>query len=110
MARVKSSVCTVSNNCDSNAPMEGVAMSSTQRSFAHETRPSAVISAIAAGADAYITGEVSEPQVHLARETGVAFLACGHHATERYGAPAVATHVAAHFGLEHRFIEIGNPA
>ena len=66
--------------------------------------------AIAAGADAYITGEVSEPQVHLARETGVAFLACGHHATERYGAPAVAARVAAHFGLEHRFIEIGNPA
>ncbi|WP_425257852.1 Nif3-like dinuclear metal center hexameric protein [Rubrivivax sp. RP6-9] len=66
--------------------------------------------AIAAGADAYITGEVSEPQVHLARETGVAYLACGHHATERYGAPAVAAHVAAHFGLEHRFVEIGNPA
>ena len=66
--------------------------------------------AIAAGADAFITGEVSEPQAHLARETGVAFLACGHHATERYGAPAVAAHVAAHFGLEHRFIEIDNPA
>ena len=46
--------------------------------------------AIAAGADAFLTGEISEPQAHLARETGVAFLACGHHATERYGAPAVA--------------------
>jgi dinuclear metal center YbgI/SA1388 family protein len=66
--------------------------------------------AIAAGADAFITGEVSEPQAHLARETGVAFLACGHHATERFGAPAVAAHVAAQFGLEHRFIEIPNPA
>ncbi len=66
--------------------------------------------AIAAGADAYITGEISEPQAHLARETGVAFLACGHHATERYGAPAVAAHVAAHFGIEHGFIEIPNPA
>ena len=66
--------------------------------------------AIAAGADAFITGEVSEPQAHLARETGVAFLACGHHATERYGAPAVAEQVARHFGLEHRFIEIENPA
>ena len=39
--------------------------------------------AIAAGADAFLTGEISEPQAHLARETGVAFLACGHHATER---------------------------
>jgi len=66
--------------------------------------------AIAAGADAFITGEVSEPQAHLARETGVAFLACGHHATERYGAPAVAAHLAERFGLEHRFIEIPNPA
>jgi dinuclear metal center YbgI/SA1388 family protein len=66
--------------------------------------------AIAAGADAFITGEISEPQAHLACETGVAFLACGHHATERYGAPALAAHVAERFGLAHRFIEIDNPA
>jgi dinuclear metal center YbgI/SA1388 family protein len=66
--------------------------------------------AIAAGADAFITGEISEPQAHLAKETGVAFLACGHHATERYGAPAVATHVAAQLGLSHEFIDIDNPA
>jgi dinuclear metal center YbgI/SA1388 family protein len=66
--------------------------------------------AIAAGADAFLTGEISEPQAHLARETGVAFLACGHHASERYGAPAVAAHVAARFGLEHRFIDVDNPA
>ena len=66
--------------------------------------------AIAAGVDAFLTGEVSEPQAHLARETGVAFLACGHHATECFGAPAVAAHVAGLFGIEHRFIEINNPA
>ncbi len=66
--------------------------------------------AIAAGADAFLTGEISEPQAHLARETGVAFIACGHHATERYGAPAVAAHVAMQCGLEHRFIDIENPA
>ncbi|MCW5636815.1 MAG: Nif3-like dinuclear metal center hexameric protein [Rubrivivax sp.] len=66
--------------------------------------------AIAAGADAFITGEISEPQAHLARETGVAFLACGHHATERYGAAALGEHLAARFGLEHRFIDIPNPA
>ncbi|MGI9151170.1 MAG: Nif3-like dinuclear metal center hexameric protein [Limnohabitans sp.] len=67
-------------------------------------------SAIAEGVDAFITGEISEPQAHLARETGVAFLACGHHATERYGAPAVAAHVAAQLGVAHQFIEIDNPA
>jgi len=66
--------------------------------------------AIAAGADVFITGEISEPQAHLAHETGVAFLACGHHATERYGAPALAAHVASQLGLEHAFIDIGNPA
>lgn len=66
--------------------------------------------AIAAGVDAFLTGEVSEPQAHLARETGVAFLACGHHATECFGAPALAAHVAARFGIAHRFIEIENPA
>ena len=66
--------------------------------------------AIAAGVDAYITGEISEPQAHIARETGVAFVACGHHATERFGAPAVGAHLAERFGLEHRFIDIDNPA
>ena len=66
--------------------------------------------AIAAGADAFLTGEISEPQAHLARESGVAFLACGHHATERYGAAAVGERVAAELGLAHRFIEIDNPA
>jgi len=66
--------------------------------------------AIAAGADVYLTGEISEPQAHLARETGVAFLACGHHATERYGAPAVGAYVAAQLGLSHQFIDIDNPA
>jgi dinuclear metal center YbgI/SA1388 family protein len=66
-------------------------------------------SAIAAGADVFITGEISEPQAHYARETGVAYIACGHHASERYGAPAVAAHVAQHFGIEHQFIDIDNP-
>jgi dinuclear metal center YbgI/SA1388 family protein len=66
--------------------------------------------AIAAGAQAFVTGEISEPQAHYARECGVSFLACGHHATERYGAPAVAAHVASQLGLDHQFIDIPNPA
>lgn len=66
--------------------------------------------AIAAGADVFITGEISEPQAHLARETGVCFIACGHHASERYGAPAVASFVASQLGLDHEFIDIDNPA
>ncbi len=66
--------------------------------------------AIAADVDAYITGEISEPQAHYARECGVAYLACGHHATERYGVQAVARYVAQQCGLEHVFIDIDNPA
>ena len=66
--------------------------------------------AIDAGADAFLTGEISEPQAHLSRETGVAFLAGGHHATERFGAPALAAHVAERFGLLHTVIDIDNPA
>ncbi len=66
--------------------------------------------AIAAGADAFITGEISEPQAHYARECGVAYLACGHHATERFGAPALAAQAAAELGLAHVFIDLPNPA
>lgn len=66
--------------------------------------------AIAAGADAFITGEISEPQAHYARESGVAYLACGHHATERFGAPALAASAAAKLGIEHEYIEVDNPA
>jgi dinuclear metal center YbgI/SA1388 family protein len=65
--------------------------------------------AIALGVDAYVSGEISEQTVHLARESGVAYIAAGHHATERYGVQALGTHLAQRFGLEHRFIEIDNP-
>jgi dinuclear metal center YbgI/SA1388 family protein len=67
-------------------------------------------SAITAGADVFITGEISEPQAHLARETGTAFIAVGHHASERYGVQALGAHLAATFGIEHSHIEIDNPA
>lgn len=65
--------------------------------------------AIAAGADAYLSGEVSEPTTHLARESGVAYLGAGHHATERYGVQAVGAHLADQFDIEHLFIDIDNP-
>lgn len=65
--------------------------------------------AIAAGVDAYITGEVSESTVHSARENGLSFLAAGHHATERYGVQALGNWLAQRFALEHLFIEIENP-
>lgn len=65
--------------------------------------------AVAMGVDAFITGEVSERTVHLARESGVAFIAAGHHATERYGVQALGEHLANRYGISHRYIEIDNP-
>ncbi|SEI63856.1 Nif3-like dinuclear metal center hexameric protein [Achromobacter sp. NFACC18-2] len=66
--------------------------------------------AVDAGASAYITGEVSESTVHLARETGVGFIAAGHHATERYGVQALGQAVAEQFGIKVEFVDIDNPA
>jgi dinuclear metal center YbgI/SA1388 family protein len=65
--------------------------------------------AIAAGADLYVSGEISEQTVHLARESGVPYLAAGHHATERYGVQALGEHLAREFGLDCRFVDIDNP-
>lgn len=66
--------------------------------------------AVAAGVDGYLTGEVSEQTVHVARETGIHFFAAGHHATERYGASAIASHLQGELGLECEFLDIDNPA
>jgi dinuclear metal center YbgI/SA1388 family protein len=65
--------------------------------------------ALAAGADAFITGEISEPVVHTAREEGIHFYSAGHHATERYGVKSLGEHLSVHFGIEHHFVDIDNP-
>ena len=65
--------------------------------------------AVRLGVDAYISGEISEQTVHLARESGVAYIAAGHHATERYGVRALGEHLAARFGIAHEFVDIANP-
>lgn len=65
--------------------------------------------AIDAGVDAYLTGEINEPAVHLARETGTHFYSAGHHATERYGAKALGEYLAEEFDLSVEFIDIDNP-
>lgn len=61
------------------------------------------------GVDAFLTGEICEHVVHTARETGVAYIAAGHHATERFGVQAIGEHVAQKFNLEYKFIDIPNP-
>ncbi|MDV6344578.1 Nif3-like dinuclear metal center hexameric protein [Nitrosomonas sp. Is37] len=65
--------------------------------------------AVQLGVDAFITGEISEQNVHAARESGVAFISAGHHATERFGVQALGEHIARQFGIRHHFIDLDNP-
>ncbi|GAB4419623.1 MAG: Nif3-like dinuclear metal center hexameric protein [Sideroxydans sp.] len=61
------------------------------------------------GVQAFLTGEISEQNVHLAQESGVAFIAAGHHATERFGIQALGERLSRQFGLTHRFFDQDNP-
>jgi len=65
--------------------------------------------AAALGVDVFISGEISEQTVHLARELGINYIAAGHHATERYGVQALGEHLAEKFALNHTFVDIDNP-
>ena len=62
------------------------------------------------GCDAFISGEISERTTHIARELGIDYFACGHHATERGGIQALGDIIAQQFGLPVTFIDIDNPA
>ena len=62
------------------------------------------------GAELFITGEVSEPTIHVARERGLAFVAAGHHATERFGARNLGQWIAERFGIDHHVVDVDNPA
>lgn len=66
--------------------------------------------AIALGADAFVSGEISERTTHVAREAGIVYFAAGHHATERYGVQALGEAVAAQLGIWHGFVDDDNPA
>ena len=61
------------------------------------------------GLDAFISGEISEQTVHIAREYGISYFAAGHHATERYGVQALGAYLAEEFAIEHFFVDIENP-
>jgi dinuclear metal center YbgI/SA1388 family protein len=65
--------------------------------------------AIRLGLDALLTGEPEEPAMADARESGVAFLACGHYATETLGVRRLGELLSERFGLAHTFVEVQNP-
>lgn len=69
-----------------------------------------ITAAYEAGAQVFVSGEISERTTHLAREMGIHYIAAGHHATERYGVQALGEWLASEFGVEHRFVDIDNPA
>lgn len=65
--------------------------------------------AIAAGLDAFVTGEVSEWVTNLAREAGIHYLSAGHYATEVPGIRALGDYVAERFGIEVEWVDVPNP-
>ena len=65
--------------------------------------------AVEQGLDAFISGEISEQTVHVVRECGIHYFSAGHHATERFGVRALGEHLAEHFNITHRFVDIDNP-
>ena len=65
--------------------------------------------AIELGADAFISGEISENTWHIAKENNIHYFAAGHHATERYGVQALGKQLAETFNIEHHYIDINNP-
>src|SRR3954452_14878948 len=65
--------------------------------------------AIAAGHDAFLTGEASERNFNEARESGVHFLAGGHYATETLGVRRLGDLLAERFGVRHVFVDVPNP-
>ena len=65
--------------------------------------------AVAAGFDAFLTGEPREHVMADAREAGIHFVAAGHYATETFGIRALGDRLAERFGLEHEFVDIPNP-
>lgn len=69
-----------------------------------------ITAAFEAGAQAFVSGEISERTTHLAREMGIHYIAAGHHATERYGVQALGEWLSDEYAVEHRFVDIDNPA
>lgn len=68
-----------------------------------------ITAAAEAGAQMFISGEVSERTTHIAHEMGISYLAAGHHATERDGVEALGEWLVAESGVEHRFVDLDNP-
>jgi dinuclear metal center YbgI/SA1388 family protein len=65
--------------------------------------------AVAAGVDAFLTGEPAERVMGEAQESAIHFVAAGHYATETFGVRRLGEHLSERFDLEHLFIDLPNP-
>ena len=65
--------------------------------------------AIAAGLDAFLTGEPAERVLAQAREAGVHFFGAGHYATETFGVRALGDRCSELHGVRHVFLDDPNP-
>jgi dinuclear metal center YbgI/SA1388 family protein len=65
--------------------------------------------AVAAGADAFLTGEPTERVMNEAEEASIHFIAAGHYATETFGVKRLGEYLRERFDLEHLFLDIPNP-
>lgn len=64
---------------------------------------------IAAGHDAFLTGEPAERVMLQAQEEGIHFVAAGHYATETLGVRRLGDLLAERFGVRHVFVDVPNP-
>jgi dinuclear metal center YbgI/SA1388 family protein len=65
--------------------------------------------AIAAGHDAFLTGEPAERVMTQAAEDAIHYLAAGHYATETFGVRRLGDLLAERFGVRHEFVDVPNP-
>ena len=68
-----------------------------------------LLQAVELGADAFISGEVSERTYYQAMEENIVYICAGHHATERFGVQQLGQYLKEHFSIEHHFIDAPNP-
>jgi dinuclear metal center YbgI/SA1388 family protein len=65
--------------------------------------------AVAAGHDAFLTGEPTERVMTQAEEDAIHYLAAGHYSTETFGVRRLGDLLAERFGIRHEFVDVPNP-
>lgn len=67
------------------------------------------LEAIDAGADCFVTGEISEQNYTMSREFGVHFISAGHYSTEMFGIQSLGHNLTSQLDVQVEFVHIPNP-